>query len=71
MVSTIGSSLNIVKNAALEEYNLDEQTLAKKGTLEKDKIDFSRIATSSTNAKNKNFITIKNTKYWGYWRFDL
>lgn len=65
IVSTIGNSINIVKNATLEEYDLDAQTLTKEGTLNKDNIDFSRIATSSSNVKNENFITIKNTKYWG------
>lgn len=63
--TTIVNPLNNINNAALEEYNLDEPELSKEGTITKENINFSRIATSAANAKNGSFIVVKNTKYWG------
>lgn len=64
ITNAISSGLNILNNAIIENYDLDEE-VNKEGILNKDSIDFSRIATSSANAKNGDFIVIKNTKYWG------
>lgn len=62
---TFNNPINTINNAPIENYDLDEQSLTKEGKLNKETIDFSRIATSSANAKNGKFITVKNTKYWG------
>lgn len=65
ITNTIVNSLSLVSNIPVENYDLDENELSKEGILNKDSIDFSRIATSASNVKNGNFVVIKNTKYWG------
>lgn len=64
IVNSNGKSITNVSNAALEEYNLDD-SLIKESVIDKSSIDFTRIATSTSNVQNGKFITIKNTKYWG------
>lgn len=61
----ISEGLNIISNIPIENYDLDEPELSNEGKLNKDSINFSRIATSVANVNSGNFVTIKNTKYWG------
>lgn len=57
------NSLNISNNAPLEEYSLEESI--KEGVLNRNDLDFSRIGATAGDAKNGNFINVKNPDYWG------
>lgn len=63
--STINNSINTTNNAPLESYDLEEPELAKEGVLNRDDLDFSRIANTAGNAKEGNFVNVKNPEYWG------
>lgn len=62
--STINNSVNTSNNAPLEEYDLSEPML-NEGVLDRNNLDFSRIATTAGNAKDGNFVNVKSPEYWG------
>lgn len=65
MTSTITGSLNNIANNPIENYDLDEPGLGTEGILNKDSLDFSRIAVTAGNVKEGNFVNVKNPEYWG------
>lgn len=62
--TTINNSINATNNAPLEEYDLSEP-MSKEGVLDRNNLDFSRIATTAGNAKDGNFVNVKSPEYWG------
>lgn len=61
----ITGALNTAANNTIENYDLDEPELNKEGILNRNDLDFSRIAATAENAKTDKFVKVKNPEYWG------